>query len=240
MSRRRGLLLGAIGFALAAIAFFPLSVALDFAGAGAAGISGRQVHGTIWNGQIEATQIGGVPLGDLDVRLVPMSLLRGRMQLDVAGHGAAPTKGRVWASPGGFGTEALTATLPIGPALSPLPSATVSLVDAAFAFEGQACKSASGQVRLTLDRIGPAWPGGSVLMGPARCVPGVRGAPDGVGTTLRGASALDSLTLSIRPDGRYTALATVRATSPTLGLALTLAGFRETQAGHVRRIEGQF
>lgn len=240
MSKRRALLFCAIGFVLAAIVFFPLSVALDLAGAGAVGISGRHVRGTIWNGRIDAAQIGGVPLGDLDVRLMPMSLLRGRMQLDVAGHSSAPTNGRVWASPTGFGADALTATLPVGPALSPLPSANVSLVNAAFAFEGEDCRSASGQVRLTLDRGGPVWPGGSVLMGPARCVPGVRGAPDGVGATLRGASALDSLTLSIRPDGRYSALAAIRATSPMLGMALTLAGFRETQAGYVRQIEGQF
>ena len=73
----------------AAIAYMPLGFVLDRSGAGAAGIGWAKVDGTITKGRISGLYISTQPLGDVTLKLRPLSLLSLSPSYDVQWGGAA-------------------------------------------------------------------------------------------------------------------------------------------------------
>ncbi len=221
-------------FALGLILFFPMSVLVRMAGLGELGVSARAVRGSIWHGRLEAAQIGAVELGDINARIAPLALLTGKAKLVLEGEGSVPLRAAVYASPGGFGADRLTAMLPIGNAFAPFAPASVSLEETRFAFSGNRCIRAEGQIRLRLEGAPDGVEMGRSLLGTARCD------GDAVATTLTGASGMERIVLRISPDGHYGGTITVRPPDPSIGAKLMAIGFHETQVGFVAKVSGQF
>ncbi|MEO0785776.1 MAG: type II secretion system protein N [Pseudomonadota bacterium] len=68
---------------LAAVLTLPLSVATDRLKGAAPGIQWTQVQGTVWSGRISNVSFGRQMIGDVKLRLKPMSLLSGSLSYDV-------------------------------------------------------------------------------------------------------------------------------------------------------------
>ncbi len=232
---KRPLLWGVVLFVIACIAFFPLSLAMQLAGLSRFGISAEGARGSIWSGRLEGAQLGDIPLGDLDVRLSAPALLTGKLRLAIRGEGAQPLAGSLFTGLSGFGADGLSGTAPmIG--IPPLPGGTVSLDGVRFAFSGKSCIRAEGQVRIALE--GGALPFAKSMIGTLRCE---RADSDGdaIGVAMTGASAMEKLTLRVRPDGVYATSLIIPAPDPETAAQLRLLGFRETQAGFVVTISGR-
>ena len=72
-------------FGAALVMTLPMRIALAWMGADHAGVSAADVSGSIWNGQLRATQYHGAPLGDMEASLDPFALLSGKRRLTVRG-----------------------------------------------------------------------------------------------------------------------------------------------------------
>ncbi len=83
-------LLVAIG---AAVAFTPLAYITAQSGAGRAGVGWAQVQGTLLNGRIDGLHVQGQPMGDVQLKLRPLSLISLAPEFDIQ-----------WGGPGGQGT----------------------------------------------------------------------------------------------------------------------------------------
>jgi general secretion pathway protein N len=231
---RRPRLLFALFLLAALVICFPLRALIGLGGLGDLGLSARSASGSIWRGSLVEAQIGGVPLGNIGVRLAPLALLAGKAKLLLKGEGQSAINGSVHAGVTSFGADVRTATIPLGSALSPLPPASLSLVDARFAFSGGRCTMAEGQVRMALDAMPEGLEFGKSLIGTGRCD------VDAVAATLVGASGMEKIIIRIRPDGRYVATIIVRVSESQARAKLGALGFRESAAGYVRRVEGAF
>lgn len=215
---------------LAALALFPLSLAIRLLGLDQAGLSARAARGSVWGGALDAARFGPVDLGNVRVRLQLLPLLVGRARVDFNG---AIGSGGISVSPGRRGVDDVTAVLPPLTNLGLLAVDRVALDDLSVAFADGRCVRAEGRVRLTLAGgvAGLALPGG--LSGTARCEGRELVAP------LVGQSGLETLTLRIDKDGRYRARLAIRATDPALGLALGALGFRPGEGGYATSFAGQ-
>lgn len=88
--RRLVLLIIFIAFLIGAlISYTPLGFVLNQSGAGAAGIGWAKVDGTIAKGRISGLYIDTQPLGDVNLKLRPLSLLSLRPSYDIQWGGAA-------------------------------------------------------------------------------------------------------------------------------------------------------
>jgi general secretion pathway protein N len=154
--------------------------------------------------------------------------------LVLEGGSGPPLSAAAYASPGGFGADRLTATLPVGNAFAPFAPARVTLSDTRFAFSGTQCLRAEGQIRLTLEGAPAGVEMGRALTGTARCD------GDAVATTLTGASGMERIALRLSPDGHYGGTITVKPADQAIGINLAAIGFHETQAGFVAKFGGQF
>ena len=79
MSARRTWGIAALLLALILIiATFPMRLALDLSGATDAGITAREVRGSVWSGELVDARLGALPLGTVRASLSPLALLDAR------------------------------------------------------------------------------------------------------------------------------------------------------------------
>lgn len=231
---RIGLLLFTL---LAALAFFPLRVALDLAGTGASGANARQVRGTLWRGRIDGLALGSVNLGDVRAALAPLPLLVGRMRLDLWRE--APQEGGdalrgAWTA--GFnqrGVDDVTGAVPVGGAFAPLPISVLEFDDVTVHFAGESCADAEGRVRA---RFSGRFAGLSLaqgLSGTAQC--------DGTAVLfpLVSQTGMEKLSLRLWRDGRYTAQIAIRGGRDADGVVLSGAGLKRRGGDYVLTLEGR-
>lgn len=63
------------------IATFPMRLALAWSGATDAGITARDVRGSVWSGELVDARLGVLPLGTVSASLSPLALIGGNTEL---------------------------------------------------------------------------------------------------------------------------------------------------------------
>lgn len=229
-----------IGFAvfalLAAIAFFPLRLALDLAGLGNSDtITARQVRGIVWLGRMDDLMIGDAALGTLHAAISPVQLLVGRVRLDLWREEGLPSdiEGAWTAGFNQRGVDDVTGTVPIAGAFGPLPLSTAEFEDVTIHFAGNTCAKAEGRVRM---RITGEFAGLNLsqgLSGVAAC--------DGEAVLLPLVSqtGMEQLSLRLWRDGRYTAQMRVDGSKSADAAGLAQAGLARQGEDYVLTLEGK-
>ena len=81
MPRRRWIVAALLLALLLIVATFPMRLALGLSGASDAGITAREVRGSVWSGELVEARLGALPLGTLRASLSPLALLTGRVEM---------------------------------------------------------------------------------------------------------------------------------------------------------------
>lgn len=233
--RRRTLWLAfAAALPLMLAASFPLRLALDLADAEGAGLSARAATGTVWNGRLHDTRVGGVTLGDAGARLAMLPLLAGTVAVDITTPSimARLTAGR------SAGIARATGSLSL-PASALMPGTrTLARTDGLeLQFRGGDCIRAGGRVAIAIDRVD----GGSLGL--------LEGSPDCEGRTAvlalatvdaGGPLARLQATARIHADGAWELEARVPvAADPAARAALEALGFQPAPGGWSRLDRGR-
>jgi general secretion pathway protein N len=198
------------------------------------GLEAAAVTGTIWDGRVLGARYQGVALGDVDVGLIPGSVLGGtpqvrfhRLQGPVSGRillsrdisrVEGPLLGRVAISRDVRRVEGVTGELALPLGRTGL-AARVELADVMLETDLRGrCRAVAGQVRATLAGV-PIMGDTPPLAGEPRC--------DGPAIRVPMALADGSMGLDLRlqPDRRWDAELSVRAANPLLRTMLATAGF---------------
>lgn len=221
LSLRRAMLLACL-LILALIALFPMRIMMGALDLERAGLSAREVRGSVWSARLIEARFGGAALGDLDARLSLWPLLAGRARLDLrrGGEGGAALSGAITVTRHTIGMDDATMRLPVGTTFAPLPVTSLDLNDVSVRFRGSTCDKAEGLVRAEVsgDAAGLTLPGG--LSGAVRCDGGSLLLP------LASQSGMERLSLRIDKNGAYTADLIVRASDPAGQRVLQAGGFR--------------
>ena len=216
----RGTLFAAI-LVVALIVTLPLRLALAWFGVAEAGMTAREVTGSIWSGRLVEARFGQIALGELAARVAPLPLLIGHARIELAApDGAAGSRlsGAIDVTRHDIGLSHVTASLPVGNAFSPVPVTTLELDDVSVGYAGDTCERAEGRVRALLT--------GDVA---GQRIPTTMSSPAGEGSTIR-----------IWRDGRYRTDLTLTTSDPAQVARLQGFGFVQTPQGMQLAIEGRF
>lgn len=238
MNARRGWIIAAALLALLLlIASFPMRLALSLAGAEAAGISARAVHGSVWSGELVDARIGALSLGTVHARLSPPALLAGRIELAFVRRDArlGPLAGRLHGGDA-RGLSGLDGAVSLSGGLGMIPVDAIRFEDASARFEAAGrCVAAGGRVRLSIAARIAGLDLSRGLSGPLACVDGR------VQAVLASQSGMERLTLSFDGGGAWRArLAIAVDRDPAMAAALALLGFRPGAGGFVLVTNGRF
>jgi general secretion pathway protein N len=181
------------------------------------GLEVQSVTGTIWDGQVRGARYQGIDIGDVDLRLLPRTLLSGPPQVQFD-RLQGPISGRVSLSREVRRVEGVTGelALPLGPTGI---AARIALADVLLETElGGACRAVNGEVRATLTGI--------PLIG---TTPSLSGTPVCDGAAIRVPMQLADrsvgLDLSLQPDRRWQADLSLGVPNPLLRTLLGAIGF---------------
>lgn len=222
-------------FLIAALSIFvPLRAVLGWTGIGDAGLSAREVTGSLWSGRLVEAKFGDVVLGDLGARLAFWPLVVGRARLELDGEGERPLHGAITVSRHLIGVDDLSGSFLTGAVFAPLPVTALDLDAATVHFRDGVCEKAEGRVRATLAGEAGGVPLPASLSGPARCEAGALVLP------LASQAGSESVTLRIQGDGRYRAAFALRNPDPTVVGRLQMAGFIGGPNGYSLVVEGRF
>jgi len=218
------------GFAVALAGTMPISVALTWSGARAAGLSARNITGSIWDGRLQATQFRRVPLGDAEASLDLFAIFTGLARLSLQSERGTLTlvEGRARGLDGAdiaIDVQQLGFGVPM--------TGSVRLQNTTLLFENGRCSKAQG--RIVTDAARQSW-GGPELAGEFSCagtaaIARLRGARDDVEV------AMD---IGVEANGRYRLHSQVTSSNPAILSALSLAGFVMSGGGMMRIDEGLF
>lgn len=232
---RRALFLGM--FAIAALVFLPMRLALGWAGLDDQGFTAREVTGSLWSGRLSEARFGELALGDLDAAVSPFALLIARAR--IALEREAPVEAQRLTGTVEIGRRraaVLGATGPIEPgnAFFPLPVSALNLTEASVRFVDGACEAAEGRITATMagSFLGATLPG--ALSGAPRCDAGALLLP------LNGVAGSEGVALRLWADGRYRAELTLVPTDPTVTSRLDAAGFTANGSARTFSVEGRF
>ena len=214
---------------VALVALMPLSVALAMGSASDLGLAARRVEGSVWAGRLRDATIGGVPVGDVRVGLLPIPLLLGRRDIAFA---APALRGTIQLG-AVRGMADTSGTLDPGSAFAPLPPALIDLDMVSVQFAQGRCTRAEGRVRMSFSGSigGLALPGG--MSGLARCASGALALP------LVGQSGMEKLLLTIAGDGQWQGRITIRTSDPAQAARLLGAGFATGPGGYRLTVAGR-
>lgn len=236
-TRRASILAFILALVVASLVLAPLGLALRLAPS--AGLAAAAARGSVWSGQLDAVWLGALQLGDLDVKLSPLSGISGRgwvrirpvrpndgeIGLDFTRRGLRVRSGRLE-----FPLERLTG------GQSPLRGWVRFAEPRISLFQGR-CREASGVAQVSDIRLaaGAGALEGLVLRGPLRCD---RGA---MRLLLSGASPSLSMDAELRMpgDGGYRMTLQVRPLTPEMDAFLGLAGFERIEGGFRRIYSGR-
>lgn len=205
-------------FLVGMVALLPLRIVLAL---GNSGLAARSVAGSLWSGHLADAAWRGMPIGDLDVGLAPLSLLGGAPAL----HFAGPALTGI-ATPAGV--TGLSGSVDAS-GQTPLPLGRIGLQDVEIVFDKRTCTQARGMVTVAATGSLATALGGS-LQGLARC--------EGGALLLPLASATAQILLRIGGDGGWRAVISVTSVDEATRTGLLAAGFAPTPQGLSRTLEG--
>jgi general secretion pathway protein N len=194
----------------------PARTVAGLLGLGSLGFAARDVEGSVWSARASEAQLGGLPLGDLRVRLDPWPLFVGHARLALEGAGDA--RGSVTVARHRTGFSASGWRLPTAGRFAPVPVSAITLETMRARFQDGLCDFAEGTVRVELsgDPYGVGLP--ATLTGPARCDAGV------LSFDLAGGGG-ERLLLAFPAPGQFRATLSLRPGDPALAAKLAAAGF---------------
>ena len=202
MSARRRWGIAALLLALVLIiATFPMRLALAWSGATEAGVTAREIRGSIWSGELAEARLGALPLGTVRASLSPLALLGGGVELvfsrtderlgALAGrlHGSDPR-----------GMSDVNGTTSMSGGLGLIPVDTIRFEGATIRFDDAGkCTAASGRIQLAVTAPIAGLDLSRGLSGPLSCANGRARA------ALASQSGMERLTLSFDGSGAYRA-----------------------------------
>jgi len=210
-------------------ASIPLSAVVSALKPEAHGLAYSRAEGTLWDGRIHGLVWRGRDLGDAVLTVHPLSLLLGRMNVEIALDGRSGVRGAgiftLWPN-GSFAVRnaSLSADVAALPVVLPLKgSFSIDIRKAAFSKTGCQAVDAGLQTNALVDRpAGLDWQG-PVLAGDAICENGTLTLPLSGG----GGAELITVTMSLAGDGSFRVQAKARTTDETVKRALSMVGFTD-------------
>ncbi|WP_411339286.1 type II secretion system protein N [Sphingopyxis sp. J-6] len=235
---RRRMTIAAVFLALILIiATFPMRLALGLSGATDAGISAREIRGSVWAGELVDARLGALPLGTVGASLSPLALLGGRTELVFSRTDArlGALAGRLHGSdPRGMSDINGMTSLAGGFGLIPVDTIRFEGATARFDAAGK-CVEAGGRLQLVVGTMIAGLDLSRGLSGPLRCAGGRAQA------TLASQSGMERLTLSFDGSGAYRAGFAINVDrDPAMAAALAALGFKPGQGGFVLTSAGRF
>jgi general secretion pathway protein N len=238
MSARRAWGAAALLLALILIvATFPMRLAFGLSGATDAGITAREVRGSIWSGELVDARLGVLPIGTVRASLSPLALLGGRTELAFARpddrlgalagrlHGSDPR-----------GVADVNGTTSMSGGLGMIPVDTIRFEGATVRFDAAGkCAAASGRIQLSVTAPIAGLDLSRGLSGPLSCASGRARA------VLASQSGMERLTLSFDGSGAYRANFAINVDrDPAMAAALATLGFKAGSEGFVLATAGRF
>lgn len=236
-ARRRWAIAAALLALLLIVATFPMRLALSLAGAADAGVSAREIRGSIWSGALIDARLGALPLGTVRASLSPIDLLGGSTELtfERADERLGPLSGRLYGSdPRGMSDVNGTTSLAGG--LGLIPADTIRFEGATVRFDdGGKCAEATGRIQLSVAAPIAGLDLSQGLSGPLRCAGGRAQA------ALASQSGMERLTLAFDGKGAYRAEFAINVDrDPAMAAALAVLGFKSGANGFVLATSGRF
>ena len=238
MSMRRRWGIAALLLALILIiATFPMRLALGLSGATDAGITARDVRGSIWSGELVEARLGALPLGTVRASLSPLALLGGGVELAFsrADERLGALAGRLHGSDP-RGVSEVSGTTSMSGGLGLIPVDTIRFEGATVLFDdaGQ-CASAAGRIQLAVTTPIAGLDLSRGLSGLLTCAKGRAQA------ALASQSGMERLTLSFDGKGAYRAQFAINVDrDPAMAAALAALGFKAGPNGFVLATSGRF
>ena len=238
MSARRRWGIAALLLALVlVIATFPMRLALGLSGATDAGITARDVRGSIWSGELVEARLGALPLGTVRASLSPFALLGGGVELAFsrADERLGALAGRLHGSDP-RGVSDVSGTTSMSGGLGMIPVDTIRFEGATVRFDdaGQ-CTSAAGRIQLAVAAPIAGLDLSRGLSGPLTCAKGRAQA------ALASQTGMERLTLSFDGKGAYRAQFAINVDrDPAMAAALAALGFKAGPNGFVLATSGRF
>ena len=219
------------------IATFPMRLALAWSGATDAGVTAREVRGSVWAGELVEARLGALPLGTVRASLSPLALLGGDTELAFSrpDERLGALAGRLHGSnPRGVSDVNGRTTMSGG--LGMIPVDTVRFEGATLRFDAAGkCTSASGRIQLAVTAPIAGLDLSRGLSGPLRCANGRAQA------ALASQSGMERLTLSFDGSGAYRAQFAINVDrDPAMAAALAALGFKAGSGGFVLATTGRF
>ncbi|HKX90210.1 MAG TPA: type II secretion system protein N [Sphingopyxis sp.] len=237
IARKPWIIGGALLALILLVATFPMRLALGWSGATDAGVSARDVRGSIWSGELVEARLGALPLGTVRASLSPLALLGGNTELSFArtDERLGALAGRLHGSnPRGVSDVSGTASMSGG--LGAIPVDTVRFEGATIRFDSAGkCAAASGRLQLAVTAPIAGLDLSRGLSGPLSCRNGRAQA------ALASQSGMERLTLSFDGSGAYRAQFAINVDGdPAMAATLAALGFRAGSGGFVLATSGRF
>ncbi|MBN8842956.1 MAG: type II secretion system protein N [Sphingomonadales bacterium] len=238
MSGRRRWIIGVAALALALIvATFPMRLALSLSGAADAGVSAREVRGSVWSGALVDARLGALPLGTVRASLSPIALLGGNTELtfERADERLGALAGRLQGS-NPRGISDVNGTTSLSGGLGLIPADTIRFEGATVRFGGDGkCVEAAGRLQLSVAAPIAGLDLSQGLSGPLSCANGRAQA------ALASQSGMERLTLAFDGQGNYRAQFAINVDrDPAMAAALAVLGFKAGSNGFVLATSGRF
>lgn len=237
MTVRRWVVAALLLALLLIVVTFPMRLALAWSGAADAGITAREIRGSVWSGELVDARLGVLPLGTVRASLSPLALLTGRTELAFSrsDERLGALSGRLHGSnPRGASDIDGTASLSGGLGLIPIDQIRFEGVGLRFDAAGR-CAEASGRLHLSVAAPIAGLDFSRGLSGPIRCADGRAQA------VLASQSGMERLILSFDGAGAWRARFAIDASrDPMMAAALSALGFRPGPDGFVLTTTGRF
>lgn len=235
--RRRWIVAAALFALLLIVATFPMRLALSLSGASDAGISAREIRGSVWSGALIDARLGALPLGSVRASLSPLALLGGDTELSFerADQRLGPLAGRLHGS-NPRGMSDVNGTTSLAGGLGLIPADTIRFEGATIRFDAAGkCVEARGRIQLSVAAPIAGLDLSQGLSGPLRCVGGRAQA------ALASQSGMERMTLGFDGQGNYRAQFAINVDrDPAMAAALAVLGFKPGSNGFVLATSGRF
>ena len=238
MSVRKPWIVAALLLALLlVVTTLPMRLALAWSGATDAGITAREVTGSVWSGELVEARLGALPLGTVRASLSPLALLGGNIELAFArgDERLGALAGRLHGSDP-RGVSGVTGTTLMSGGLGAIPVDTLRFEGATIRFDDAGkCAAASGRLQLAVTAPIAGLDLSRGLSGPLSCRNGRAQA------ALASQSGMERLTLSFDGSGAYRAQFAINVDrDPAMAAALAALGFQPGAGGFVLATSGRF
>jgi len=219
------------------VATFPMRLALGLSGASDAGITAREIRGSVWAGELVDARLGALPLGTVRASLSPLALLGGNVELAFsrADERLGALAGRLNGSdPRGMSDINGVTSLSGGFGLIPVDTIRFEGATVRFDDAGK-CVQAGGRLQLTVGTTIAGLDLSRGLSGPLTCANGRAQA------ALTSQSGMERLTLLFDGSGTYRAQFAINVDrDPMMAAALAALGFKAGSGGFVLTSSGRF